>query len=230
MKISLDDMKKQIEWTLDKEVKRAGREKLMAFLGNGDFYTAPASTVFHGAEAGGLAAHSYSVYELLKQKNKLFSSLGYSDESIAIVGICHDLCKINFYKLAQEEPATPAQINYLKNAFGVDGIVMSKNYACKLIDWYKNGKVGEMPKDGPTYEVDEQLPIGHGEKSLYILGSMMELTPDEAMAIRWHMIAFDAGIHFNYPSGLAFRNAIKKCPLITALFTADYESSNLYNL
>lgn len=226
----MDDIKNKIENVINTEVKRAGKDKLLKFLADSDYYTAPASTVHHACYPGGLAEHSYSVYELLKQKNQFFPTLKYSEETIALVGLCHDLCKVNFYKIAKDEPATPAQVNYLKVLSGVDDVSFTKAFASKLIEWYKGGKVGPLPLDVPVYEVDEALPLGHGEKSLYLLSTLMEVTPEEAMAIRWHMIAFDAGIHFSYPSGLAFKAAVKKCPLITALFTSDYESSNLYNL
>jgi len=69
--------------------------------------------------------------------------------------------------------------------------------------------------------------MGHGEKSVSILQDFFLLTEQEKLAIRWHMTAFDAGIHFGYPSGFAFREAVKKYPLVTLLFTADYEASNI---
>lgn len=75
--------------------------------------------------------------------------------------------------------------------------------------------------------VEDSLPLGHGEKSLYIIGKFIDLTDEEAAAIRWHMTAFDAGIHFDYPSGYAFRAASNKYPLVPLLFLADYGSSQL---
>lgn len=39
----------------------------------------------------------------------------------------------------------------------------------------------------PYYEVDDHCPIGHGEKSVYLLMNHMKLTEEEAMSIRWHM-------------------------------------------
>lgn len=34
-------------------------------------------------------------------------------------------------------------------------------------------------------------PLGHGEKSLYLIQRHMVLLPEEALAIRWHMGAYD---------------------------------------
>jgi len=78
-----------------------------------------------------------------------------------------------------------------------------------------------------VYVVNDQFPYGHGEKSVSILQDYMLLTKDEKLAIRWHMVAFDPGIHFNYPSGFPFRAAADKCPLVTVLFTADFEASQI---
>jgi len=35
--------------------------------------------------------------------------------------------------------------------------------------------------------VNDQLPYGHGEKSVYIISGFMKLAREEAMAIRWHV-------------------------------------------
>lgn len=191
-----------------------------------DYFTAPASTKFHGAHPGGLAEHSFSVYKLLDDK-AYYHKMVYLPETLVLVGLFHDLCKVNFYKLVEPEPVTPAQKSYLMSLQGHCDGVSGKNHASRLIDWYKKGKQGEFPLAGPEYVVEDQLPIGHGEKSLYILSQYFDLTNDEAMAIRWHMSAFDGGVHSNYPSGLPFRQASDSCPLVTLLFTADFEASNI---
>ena len=49
-------------------IKRDGLEDFIKFLENTDFFTAPASTRFHGDYAGGLVEHSMKVYEILKTK------------------------------------------------------------------------------------------------------------------------------------------------------------------
>ena len=67
-----------------------------------DFFTAPASTRFPGSYAGGLVEHSVNVYDCLKdymerpRVNELYG-LTASDETIAVVSLLHDLCKINCY-------------------------------------------------------------------------------------------------------------------------------------
>ncbi len=69
---------------------------LLEFLQNSDFFTAPASTKYHEAYEGGLAEHSLKVYENLCHLNYQYL-LGYSDSTIAKVGLLHDVCKIGVY-------------------------------------------------------------------------------------------------------------------------------------
>lgn len=76
------------------------KELLLAKLENSDFYTAPASTKFHNAVKGGLLDHSLNVYRNLKslvEKKGLSDKI--SEDSIKIVGLLHDLAKINNYEI-----------------------------------------------------------------------------------------------------------------------------------
>lgn len=86
----------------NEKITREGADKLLDFLLNGsDFFTAPASTRYHGAYEGGLVEHSLNVYDCLADMvERLHERYGieYSDESIAIAGLLHDICKVNFYK------------------------------------------------------------------------------------------------------------------------------------
>ena len=82
------------------KTNRPGMDKLISFLQKSDFFKAPASTRFHGAFEGGLAQHSMKVYEILKEKVKTsVIPLDIKEESIIIIGLLHDICKVNFYKV-----------------------------------------------------------------------------------------------------------------------------------
>ncbi len=72
-----------------------------------------------------------------------------------------------------------------------------------------------------VWKVEDKLPLGHGERSVIQAVRHIDLTPEEMIAIRWHMAAFDGGTHFNYPSGLPFRQAMNECPLLKVLILAD---------
>ena len=92
-------------------VKREGIEDLIKFMESTDFFTAPASTRFHGNYAGGLVEHSMKVYEILVEKVKNSSKkIEVSDDTLKIVALLHDICKANFYKIDYRNA---------KNALGV---------------------------------------------------------------------------------------------------------------
>ncbi len=173
-------------------IKREGADKFLEYLESKscDFFTAPASTRFHGSYEGGLVEHSLNVYDCLHQyldreRVRTVYGLEYSEESIAIAALLHDVCKINFYK-----PGT-------RNVKDENGV------------WQKV----------PTYEIDDKLPYGHGEKSVYILSGYMRLTREEAFAIRYHM-GF-AGDEDARNVGKAF----EMFPLAFALSVADMEAT-----
>ena len=52
------------------KVDRDGVDKLLRYLASTDYYTAPASTRFHGNYDGALAEHSIHVTALLLKKNR----------------------------------------------------------------------------------------------------------------------------------------------------------------
>ena len=81
-------------------VTRDGADKLLEYLTNSDFFTAPASARFHLAEEGGLCQHSVNVYKRLVQLVQAEygkDQTTYSAETLAICGLLHDVCKVNFY-------------------------------------------------------------------------------------------------------------------------------------
>lgn len=99
MTIDIQANKEQFLAIVKENIHRPGIEKLLAFLERSDFYTAPASTKYHLSCAGGLCQHSLNVYsELCRLRMAYQSYTGLSDESLAIVSLFHDLCKVNFYK------------------------------------------------------------------------------------------------------------------------------------
>lgn len=94
------DIEKQREefLTLCREhINRDGLEKLLEWLQKADFFTAPASTRYHGAYEGGLCEHALDVYNFAKKTAESFG-IQVNDESLTIAALFHDLCKVNFYK------------------------------------------------------------------------------------------------------------------------------------
>lgn len=116
-------------------VKRAGIDKLLDWLENkSDFFTSPASTKYHGNYEGGLCEHSRNVFRELRRFNDIYD-LHYPIETLAIVGLLHDVCKANFYKRGTRN-------------------VKDENGTWVTVD---------------VWEIDDRLPLGHGEKSCIIL-------------------------------------------------------------
>ncbi len=173
------------------KVHREGVNRLLDFLCSDhcDFFTAPASTRYHGAYPGGLLEHSLNVYDCLcdylaRPRVREVYGLDFSEETIAIVALLHDLCKVNFY-----------------------------------VESTRNVKENGTWKSVPYYTIDDQLPYGHGEKSVYIISGYMRLTRDEAFAIRYHM-----GFSGNEDTNTVGQ-AFAKFPLAVALATADMEAA-----
>lgn len=155
---------------------------MLEFLKKSDFFVAPASTKYHSAFEGGLCSHSLFVYQRLCELLRNEKILKIDQESIAICGLLHDVCKINYYKTEM-----------------------------------KNVKINGEWQQQPYYLVDDQLPYGHGEKSVYIINGFLKLTREEAVAINWHMGWSDVRSN----NGNLIGSAYNKFPLATFLHVAD---------
>lgn len=160
---------------------RDGIEELISYLQEEtDFFTAPASTKYHGAFDGGLLKHSMNVLDCLDEA-------GYDYKTVIIVALLHDICKANCY--------------------GKETKNVKENGA-----W--------VQKEVYTYQ--DELPLGHGEKSLYIISKYIKLTDEEAAAIRWHMGGFDSAFRGG-DRGLNI--AFEKYPLAVLLHLADMKAT-----
>ncbi|MBQ7070844.1 MAG: hydrolase [Ruminococcus sp.] len=102
---NVNELKERFCEIYKENITRPGSDRLLAYLlsENSDFFTAPASTRYHNSFEGGLCEHSIHVYECLKaylenQRSKDEYGLEYPDESIAIVGLLHDICKVKLYR------------------------------------------------------------------------------------------------------------------------------------
>lgn len=121
-------------------------------------------------------------------------------------------------------------LNTIKNEYGdnyTDKISDETIAICALlhdickVDIYKiemrNRKVNGNWEQYPCYTVEDGLPYGHGEKSVYIISGFMRLTREEAMIINWHMGGFDARVkggsyslsdaYYRFPNAVMFHTA-----------------------
>lgn len=187
-------VKEEFIEVFEKNITRDGNKELLKWLLSSDFFTAPASTKFHSAYEGGLAEHSLKVYKrflkmIISEYGDNYTNV-ISNESIALIGLLHDVCKVNCYK-----------VDY-RNVKDENG------------NWTKQ----------PYYTFDEELPYGHGEKSVYIISSFVKLTREEAMAINWHMGGFDARVR---NGGASLSDAYYKFPIAAIFNSADTLSTYL---
>lgn len=80
-------------------IKRDGANRLLEWLTNEtDFFTAPASTVYHQSYPGGLCEHSLQVFSALTEEVRTVPSLTVSNETLVLISLFHDVCKTNCYK------------------------------------------------------------------------------------------------------------------------------------
>jgi hypothetical protein len=94
-------LSKEKFWEIyDRYITRDGSKDLKEWILSTDFETAPASTRFHGSYEGGLIEHSVHVWEELVRLLKAYPEIQTNGETVAIIALLHDCCKLNFY--AQE--------------------------------------------------------------------------------------------------------------------------------
>lgn len=137
-------------------------KELKKWLMENGFFTAPASTKYHGAYEGGLFDHSYEVAQVLWDMTDKLNLKWNREESPYIVGMFHDLCKIDSYLTVEDEP----------------GEVMMGT--------------GTVKGREVHFEYNPNCILtGHGEKSVILLSKFMTLTEEEILCIRFHMGAYE---------------------------------------
>ena len=217
----MTQIKEEIIQLIETHVTSRDTVKLLEFLETSDFYHAPCSRQYHLHFPGGLAKHSLNVYKLFSLKNKIFK-FELEEEAVVLMGILHDACKINAYKIKEPEDPSPAQLKYLVSFTEDIPEDLTKDWASKLIDWYKTKSEEPMPKNEISYVINDDFPFGHGEKSVVVINEHFQLTKSEMLAIRFHIGTYDTfGTYF---TNRCYMDTKKLYPFAVALFTADYEA------
>jgi hypothetical protein len=183
-------------------IQRDGLDDVLAYLEKGDFYSAPSSSGYHLNEDGGLCQHSINVFE-------------------TAVSIYENLLKDRFAAgtaaFDKEIPMESIAIAALFHDF------CKIDFYRKTERWKKDEHNQWQSYDG--YEITDNFPFGHGEKSVLLLHCYMKLKPDEMLAIRWHMGLFDMA-DFGTSQSYAFKNAVEKSSLVTLIQISDQLSAN----
>ena len=179
-KENVAENEEQFKYLLRTYIKRDGAnvEELIKKLESSDFFYAPATTQYYGAFYGGLCEHSLCVFQnlvtlversllqnsyydgelcLINPDSKLF-------ESLVIIGLLHDICKMNRY------------IPSVKNVkhYNRDG---KQHDAMGDYDWVSVSTYQSKP-------IEERFVYGtDGETSEFMIRQYIPLTFEESIAI-----------------------------------------------
>ena len=185
-------------------IQRDGVDRLLNYLEQKtDFYTAPSSASYHLNEEGGLCKHSINVFE---------TAMGIK-QHIVVPAINN--AEAPFSEAPTDESIAIASLFH--------DLCKTKFYH-KAERWKKDS-TGHWVSY-PGYEIKDDFPFGHGEKSCLILNQFISLHADELLAIRWHMGMFEM-TEQGSGTRMAYRQAMEKSPLVALLQTADMISANI---
>lgn len=147
--------------------QRDGVENLIEWCRQSDFYVSPASTRYHGSYDGGLIDHSLAVYDNLANLYNFSRQLYPGVPEIPIPSIILSALLHDICKVNTYHPGT-------RNV--------------------KNEETGQWEKVD-TFTRDPMFAMGHAGKSVFIIQQFIQLTPQEAQAIYWHMGAYDTSAY-----------------------------------
>ena len=159
MEKTVDDNKKEYIDIIKTHVKRDGVNELLDYLENhSDFFVAPASGRRHSCFEGGLCFHSLNTYKrfksnIIQEYGEIYTET-ISDESIAIIALLHDVCKVNTYTVDyrnQKVDGQWIQVPYYaynnslpyghgeKSVYIINGFIRLTREEAMAINWHMGG-------------------------------------------------------------------------------------------
>ena len=183
------------------EIEGADTQGLVDYLLTSDFFTAPASTLYHSNYEGGLCQHSLNVYDALCNLANMYAPNKYDYSSLIVVALLHDLAKVNFYEkyIMNKKHYHPAGTKH-DNQGNFDWIAEE---AFKVRDAKERFLGGE-----------------HGFNSMIIANRYIPMTYEETLAILHHHCGQGESKQLSDLSAI-----LNKYPLITLLHMADFMST-----
>ncbi len=172
---------------------------ILDYLTANGFFVAPASTKHHGNYEGGLFDHSLSVAKHLVGLTESLQLKWTNCRSPYLVGIFHDLCKIDHYKWNFTIPEE-GKIDFYQGLF----VKENGRYMTQI-----------------EYNSDTLLK-GHGDKSVMLLSQFYTLTEEEVLCIRYHMGAFTEKSEWN-----DYTRAVRAYPNVLWTHQADMLASHV---
>ena len=183
------------------EIEGSDTQGLAEYLLTSDFFTAPASTLYHNNFEGGLCAHCLNVYDSIKTLADIYAPGKYEDSTLIVVALLHDLAKVNFYE------------KYVANKkiYNPNG---SKHDNQGNFDWFAEEayKVRDVK--------DRFIGGEHGFNSMIIANKYIPMTYEETLAILHHHVGIGESKQLSDLSAI-----LNKYPLITLLHMADFLST-----
>lgn len=167
-KDQIENNKKQFLDLISKiNIPGADIEGLINFLTDSDFFNAPASTQYHCNYEGGLCEHSLHVYNELYRLANIYAPNKYEYNTILVVGLLHDLAKVNFYE------------KYIMN---------KKIYSDKGTKHDNQGNFDWFAEEAFKVKEPKDRFLGgeHGFNSMMLVGKFIPLTYEENLALLHH--------------------------------------------
>ncbi len=171
---------------------------ILIWLDENGFYSAPASKGHHGAKPGALFDHSLQMTYELQHLTEALKLKWERPESPYIVGMLHDVCKMDDYKIREEYETE--DVSTLEEPGKTIKVVTNT-----VVDWNK----------------EREYP-GHGSKSIIMLMGHITLTEEEKMCNMYHMGAFTDSKEWEF-----YSRAVKKYPNVLYTQTADMIASQI---
>lgn len=184
-------------------IHRQGLDDILERLEQNGFFEAPSSASYHLNEPGGLCLHSLNVFDTA----------------------------VTIYKHVAE-PAILGGTSPFTSEVSMESLAICTLFhdLCKVDMYHPSTKWKKSPEGRwvsyEGYDIHDNFPLGHGEKSVLLLYRYLHLTPNEMLAIRWHMGMFDMGEN-GTPQRFAYYEAMAKSPLVAIVHSADMLASNL---
>jgi len=141
-------------------------------------------------------------------------------------GLCEHSIKVykRLLRLIQNEYGEKFEEKISHESIAICGLLHD---ICKLNTYktqMRNVKENNMWVQKPFYTVDDTVPYGHGEKSVYMISGFMRLSREEAMMINWHMGPYDLRVK---GGSFALSDVFYMFPNAMLMYLADMQAAYL---
>ena len=174
MEKTVEENKQEFIEIIRNHVKRDGVEDLIDYLLNhSDFFTTPASGGRHSSFEGGLCYHKRFKKNIIQEYGENYQEI-ISDESVAIIALLHDLCKVNTYTVDyrnQKVEGQWVQVPYYaynnslpyghgeKSVYIANGFIRLTREEAMAINWHMGGFDPRVQSSTDMSEAYSRFPV-----------------------------------------------------------------------